>query len=322
MRGALVALASLLWVVTFGCGGSASVAETSVTSSDVGSTGDADISIPDEHRLQPAEVTLLEAGAPEGASPLRFHTEVGDTEAMVMTQNITMAVTMGGQSAPPMAMPAFHTHLRMRTTHVDADGAMRREFEVTDLRVDEGHPLSARLQAELDPLRQLRGWDVIDARGRMVATAYDIPENASPQLRRSLERTQDMMRQLSPPLPEEPVGVGARWRSVSRIEATMSMTQSTIYTLEERDGERIRLRIEVEQTADPQQVASDQPGVRVDLVSLAGTARGVSSLRLNAMAPQYEGTASIRLDMKTQAEGQPEQPFLMEMDLSFRIAPN
>jgi len=218
-------------------------------------------------------------------------------------------------------MPPIQMDFELRTTHIGDDGAMRHESRVIALEVLGEGPLVPRLEQELAPMRDLSGWDVVDPRGRLVASQYDLPANASPELRNSLQRMQDAMRQLMPPLPEEPVGVGAKWRAASDVRSQIAFRQVSTYTLESMEEGRIVLTVQTEQSADPQPMASDQPGVTAELTAFDGEASFRIELTLDQMVPTSDGDVSVELTTRATPQNGAPQEVTMKMATAVKVSP-
>ncbi len=313
--------------LTLACGGSSTqvggddpIEGQSTGSAAPVAVADGELSIPESARLPLTEVELLEPGEGERVA-LRLRSEVGQTETMRLEQVMTMQIQLGEQQGPTVEMPPIRMDMVMETTHVGEDGAMRHSSRLSNLEVLGDGPLVARLEQDLAPLRELTGWDVIDARGRMVAAEYELPGSASPELRNSLQRTQEALRQLMPPLPEEPVGVGARWQAVSDVRSQIAFRQVSTYTLESMEGDRIVLSVQTEQSADPQPMASDQPGVTAELLAFDGEASARIELNLVGLAPTSEGNVAVELTTRATADGQPPQEVTMKMATAVKAAP-
>jgi len=316
----------LALTLLFACGGSAEGTggdsdrtDTSGAATPV-EVAEGEPTIPESARLPLTEVELLEPGEGERVA-LRLRSEVGQTEQMRLEQVMTMQIRVGAQQAPEVEMPPIRMDMVMETTHVGDDGAMRHASRIANLEILGDGPLVARLEQDLAPLAQMTGWDVVDARGRMVAAAYELPADASPELRNSVQRTQDALRQLMPPLPEEPVGVGARWQAVSDVRSQIAFRQVSTYTLESMDGDHIVLSVQTEQSADPQPMASDQPGVTAELLAFEGEASARIQLNLAGLAPTSEGNVAVELTTRATAEGHPPQEVTMKMSTAVKASP-
>lgn len=317
----------LLLLLTLACGGSSGADSSGETTGSDGSGSAAPVAvaegeptIPESARVPLTEVELLDPGEGERVA-LRLTSEVGQREQMRLEQVMTMQIQVGAQQAPRVEMPPIRMDMEMETTHVGDDGAMRHASRITNLEVLGEGPLVPRLEQDLGPLRDMTGWDVVDARGRMVAGEYELPGSASPELRNSLQRTQDALRQLMPPLPEEPVGVGARWQAVSDIRSQIAFRQVSTYTLESMEGKRIVLTVQTEQTGDPQPMASDQPGVTAELLAFEGEASARIELTLDRLAPTSDGNVAVELTTRATAEGHPPQEVTMAMTTAVKASP-
>lgn len=263
-------------------------------------------------------VELVSAGTGE-AQLIRLHPEVGFTQRMSMSMTMRMAIDMG-QPMPAVDMPTSHMVFAVRVANVSEDGLSRRELLLEEVRVDEG-PHHDVMEAELLPLQGLTGVEIVDARGRTLFLSYDIPEGVSDATRASLIRMQDVMKQVQPPFPTEPVAVGARWRVESEIHNQVVMQQVQQYELVEREGDRIVLQVTTTQSAQPQAMEVTQPGVTARLLSLNGDGRGRSELNLAQLVPN--GTADVNVVLRSEItpNGQPTVPMTMETQVHVETAP-
>ena len=116
--------------------------------------------------------------------------------------------------------------------------------------------------------------------------------------------TTDQMKVLSIPLPEEELGVGARWEVYQTlVNSGMTMYQKSEFELVAVDGRKVTLKSKLEQTAPPQAMESPelmQPWARLALdaalrarlskparkrSSPPAAARAKSATRRKAVAP-------------------------------------
>ncbi|MFK7998725.1 MAG: DUF6263 family protein [Polyangiales bacterium] len=264
-------------------------------------------------------VELVSAGTAGEAQLIRLHAEEGYTQRMIMSTTMRMAINMG-TPVPPVEMPASHMVFAVRVTNTNDEGLSRRELLLEEVRVDEG-PHHDIMEAELMPLQGMSGVEIVDARGRTLFLSYDIPEGVSDATRASLIRMQDVMKQVQPPFPIEPVAVGARWRVESEIHNQVVMQQVQEYELVEREGDRIVLQVTTTQSAQPQAMEVPQPGVTARLISLNGEGRGRSEINLAQLAPN--GMADVRVVLRSEItpDGQPTVPMTMETQVHVETAP-
>ena len=92
-------------------------------------------------------------------------------------------------------------------------------------------------------------------------------------------------------LPAEPVGLGARWEGRKELKIYgFEMQQVDRYTLIDKVGDELKLRVEIVQTAPKQTLTFVEEGVEFALRSLSMSADGDVILNLNAL----EGSASVQ----------------------------
>lgn len=171
-----------------------------------------------------ATVELLDPGS-EPRQELRFAVEEGTTQELLMTQVQEQGIDAGGQSQTL----AVATEQRMDVV-VDSvrDDEIATSITFSGGRVLDDPPVDAATRAGLEPvlalLDGLTGTTVTDLRGRVlradVETPTDVPPELGPVVDTMLETVRSQGSQLAVPFPEEPVGVGARWRVTTGFEVS------------------------------------------------------------------------------------------------------
>jgi hypothetical protein len=120
--------------------------------------------------------------------------------------------------------------------------------------------------------------------------------------------------QLSPPLPAEPIGVGAKWKVKRAVEQNgVPAVEEDSYELIARMGDQLRIKLVMTQTATPQEVhaANVPPGTKVRLDALESSGNGEILLDLGKPMPiRQEMKMSSRSLMSVSGGGQRNQ---MEM---------
>ncbi|WP_293819085.1 DUF6263 family protein [uncultured Corynebacterium sp.] len=81
--------------------------------------------------------------------------------------------------------------------------------------------------------------------GRATSRNYTAPDEASATARASVESALNQMNDYPLIFPTEPVGVGAKWTVSNRVDGDISMTQKVTYSLLEREGQTVSLKVEV-----------------------------------------------------------------------------
>ena len=139
----------------------------------------------------------------------------------------------------------------------------------------------------------MKGHAIVTRRGLTKDTEISMPGKVDAQTQQVVQGMEQALRQISAPLPEEPVGVGAKWQLVTYLSQNgVSLKETATYQLEKVDGDRIQLAVQLDQTAPKQKVKSPV-GVTVDLLSLRSKGGGDMSLKLDRIAPM---TSQLTLD--------------------------
>ncbi|MCB9752588.1 MAG: hypothetical protein H6713_21755 [Myxococcales bacterium] len=227
---------------------------------------------------------------------------------------IDMRVTLRGG---PLSLKLPRTRTTMRITMGgEAEGGARHgEVELLDALVLEepGQIATAAraLRQQLPRLKGARGYLLIDARGVVREAEVELPdalagEEASRELRGTIEGLRETLSQLTVPLPDEPIGEGARW-SVSAPRSRkdgISLLHTAICQLRSRRGDELELAFEVVQSAEPQPITApaELAGARVELVSYAAEGTGRMRLELDELFPQWVEMA-LKSELELRAQG-------------------
>jgi hypothetical protein len=266
------------------------------------------------------QVELLSRGE-EPRQALRVRLEEGD----VQRRQLEMAVSMAqvGESGPVQAvpLPLLVFDIETRVGSVDQNLArVHYRYLSADAHPAPGVP-SEVLEATRSAIQGMSG-----VSGSYVLShclyADDLrlssPEGIDDRIDGQLRDLEAGLGLLSDPLPDEAVGLGARWKvSWHRVENALTqpgtggvrLHQSTIYTIEAMDGHRITLRIELSQSAEPQEV--EPPELRnlvVKLVHLESSGQGRMVLDLGAILPIEAHTELSTEQLITVDQGLGDEP--------------
>jgi hypothetical protein len=150
------------------------------------------------------------------------------------------------------------------------------------------------------------GWVEIDDRGNMLAGEFneqtkraDVPV----RLLRMIVNTRETLTRVR--LPEDKVGLGARWETRQEIHAYgFRVSQVNTYTLVDRAGNEVMLNVTVQQFAKPQTIEFPEEGIEISVVSMTAQAEGQIILDLDGLETDASATgkAEDKLLVKT-AEG-------------------
>lgn len=250
----------------------------------------------------PAPTTeLLDPGA-EPRRPLRFAFPAGEVVVHI-SMDLSVLQDVDG-SVSGVDPPAVVQVVRLATTPREGgDAAVT--VTVEDVRLGGGatDEQRAALGDELAALVGLTGTGVIDDRGRVTDFSYASDGAPGGDLAPIVDGFGDQLQALVAPLPEEPVGVGARWRSTTSADVGgAAMPVSTVYELTDLTGDDLSYTSTGDGTArdlplDPARFPGD---ITPHLLEVRSTSRGTGTVSLRSLAASAvvsgETTQSMRFD--------------------------
>lgn len=245
-------------------------------------------SIPEFAQATDPIVTVTEAGKGKKQT-LRFTPKKGLKESMVMNIDMSMEMAMGGQDMPAQDLPTMTMVMDTEINDVTADGTFTYTFEFTkmDVGASETLPPSAveQMKAKLGEMVGMEGHATMTSRGFSRDGDFVLPEGASKDIQDTLDSMTQSMDQMVAPLPEEPVGVGAKWTVQSQVSSNgMKIDQTANYELLAFDGSVLKLKVEIVQAAPVQTVDLGAQG-SFELVRYTGSGAGTTSLDLSKIMP-------------------------------------
>jgi hypothetical protein len=238
-------------------------------------------------------VTLLEAGA-EPRRPLRLRPRIGDVQEIELTVRLEMEQSVDGRVMPSQKAPGMRYTMETTVKAPDDAGDITYAFEFRNAAViDEAgvHPvLVDMMRTALQALEGLRGVGVMTDRGFSKLVRFERPPDMDPGLVEQLEAMERSMGQLVPPLPNEPVGVGAAWKVERSVpHQGMLIRQTDLVNLVAADDDRIEIRTDLRQRADPQKL--EAPGMPpMNLLSLEAKGTTTAVLRPGRLFPETSTT--------------------------------
>ncbi len=231
---------------------------------------------------------------------LRYSYIEGATQAITMDMGMEMRVP-GMPATPPVRMQA---DMEMGPV-ARSGGNFRIPYRYTGMRVAPGSTLPPEavraMNTQLGHLAGVTGSITLDTRGRVLGSSVNTPPTLPPQLAQQLESMSNQVGQMAPPMPEEPVGVGARWSAVSTVRASgVSIQQTATMELVERSGDRVRIRSSIVQrlAGGPQRVPGPA-GVTVRITSIQTT--GTAELRMRMSSLAIRSTGTVESDIRSEA---------------------
>jgi hypothetical protein len=132
------------------------------------------------------------------------------------------------------------------------------------------------MKATFAAVKGLSGKGTTSARGIGKGNNIEIPANAAPEVRQGMEQIKDFVSRASTPLPEEPVGPGAKWEVNMPVKSQgVNLIQTATYILVSVEGDRFRAKETIFQTASRQKIENPgMPGMKLDLTKMEGQGVG------------------------------------------------
>lgn len=272
------------------------------------------------------ELQLVEPGdAPR--YKLRFTPEVGAKQSVVLSMRMNQAITINGATMPSPKMPVQKMTMEFEVTEVEPSGDIHFDYEYTKVEVvadAQTQAMAPMLEAQMKPMEGTTGSVVISDRGYNLKSELSVPEGVSPQIKQAMVGMQDSMDQMCSPLPEEAVGVGARWKLTQNVVANgIAMTQRSTYVVKEISEGHVALDVELKQEAEEQQINPPgvAPNVTLSLKSLNSEGTGKMTIDTQSMIPeQSKVSIESNVEMEIQS-GDQAQPMGMEMQIDVSIRP-
>ena len=248
-------------------------------------------------------IKVVDAGK-DPKQTLRFTATKGLTKTMMMAMDMSMTFTIGG-TPRTQAIPTIQMPLAITVTDVDKNGDIHFDFVLKDPEVvtsDPYDPTASAVKSALAGMAGLSGKAVVTNRGYSKQVEMTVPPGANPQVAQFVDSMKQSIGQMSAPLPEEPVGVGAKWETTTKLEqSNMTMLQIATNRLSSLDGNNITLDIAITQTAPRQKIRKD--GITVDLKRYTATGSAQTTMDLTQVVPSNSKVA-LKSDMLMEASSQ------------------
>jgi hypothetical protein len=253
-------------------------------------------------------VKLLEPGA-DPKSDLSYALTKGTSQKLAMSMDMAMGVKVKGQSAPSMPMPRMTMTFDNAAADRNAAGEFRIESRLTGVSVDpaggQQEQMANALRPQLEAMKGLGMFYWVNPKGRVHDVKMDLPAGMPAAAQQLLGGMSQSFESMVTPLPNEAVGVGARWQVVSRASSGgADLLQAAIYTLKSRTGPRATLEVSMLQLAANDTIHGPQmpAGMSAKVKSFNSTGSGTTQVDLKSVAPEA-GTMTLRASMSLVVQG-------------------
>jgi hypothetical protein len=123
------------------------------------------------------------------------------------------------------------------------------------------------------------------------------------------------------PLPDEAVGVGAKWKGTTKLETSgLVVLQENIVHLKSLNGNRAVVELTFKQSAPKQELAAAglPPGAKVELIAMEGGGSGTMTVDFGTLITDSKVNLKMTVDTKISGAGIP-QPVQTATDTSMKI---
>ena len=253
---------------------------------------------------------------------MRLHPEEGLVDPMVMSMGIEMSMVNGAQRMPKIPVPTTVTEMKAEVTGVKS-GEITVRHSVDAVRVD-AQPdtppeVVEKVKESIEPLVQYRGETRMDDRGTVLGGYAEIPRDLPPMVHNTMQQMTQSLGQMSVPLPEPEMGVGAQWTATEVIEQNgMKLRQVAHYTMLAIEGDHATIEVVLQQSLEDPEVKV--PGMLIGEARVGrfeSKGAGTFELDLDHVIPR---SVSLRIDlsmaMDVSAMGQAQH---VEMDMGMTM---
>ena len=271
-----------------------------------------------------AQVKLIEAGA-EPRKALRLHPSPGDEQKVELTVKLSMATKAGDQASPAMNLPAIKMTLEAKVKSIADNGDIACEMGMGDIGVSDAAGAAPEvveaIKGVFSGIKGLSGSGTVTSRGINQGIEFKAPPGNDPQVSQMMEQMKDFYTQIAIQLPEEAVGVGAKWQ-VSMPITTQGMTieQKAVYEIVAIEGERVTTRSTVTQHAANQRIQNPAlGGMKMDLTQMSGQGTGERTTDLTKLLPVSAAGEMHSETSTAMSMGGQKQVMTMKMDVNLRV---
>jgi len=225
-----------------------------------------------------------------------------------------------------MDLPTMKLTADIGVTDVAANGDITYTVAFTGMTAEAapGAPdaMAGAVQGAAEGIKALKGSVTMSDRGINKSTSLNVDQITDPTTKQLLGSMSSSLESMSMPMPDEAVGVGAKWEVRQAIRnAGAQVFQRVTCELTAVDAQGATIKTSVEQTIPPQSVTNPAlQGATVNVEKGAGTSAGTVTLRFNSLVPTSETSGTTAMAMVVDMGGQ-TQKMSVETKLKISVAP-
>ncbi|HEX2577449.1 MAG TPA: hypothetical protein VHK88_13925, partial [Aquihabitans sp.] len=173
----------------------------------------------------------------------------------------------------------------------------------------------------LQELVGLGGTGRVTPKGAFRSFAYDVPADVDPSVLATLQQFEQQLPALAVPLPDEPIGVGGRWRTTGRTTlAGVTLDQVTTYEVTKLTDTGVAYDVTTTQRAAEQALAGLPEGTTARLVSSDVAGTGSGSLELDALVASATSTLTGTQELELVRGTEPAAALTQQLDVAVTVA--
>ncbi|NJM21695.1 MAG: hypothetical protein HC836_17470 [Richelia sp. RM2_1_2] len=224
---------------------------------------------------------------------LRFTPKVGTKQSINVTLSKDTLMSIGDFKMPRAKLPAYIITLDSTVTKVEPNGDIYYDIAYSNVDIQGDAQTKPELikviSKQIEQLENFTGSAVIDNQGIVKNINYAIPAKVDVNIKFLVEQLSNSLQQLSSPVPQEAVGIGAKWQINSETDINgINLKQTTTYELVNIKDNVATLNVDLQQQEKSSQVI-DYPGLPLDgiltLQSFKGSAKGKATIQLDKVMP-------------------------------------
>ena len=253
-------------------------------------------------------VKLIEAGA-EPRAVLRYHVKPGDKQSAIMTWKLKMDMPMpaaapGGAAPTVPSIPEISIPVDYAVQSIAANGDVTYTATMGEASIaqDTNTPpeVLQQMQTAFAGIKGASSTWVKTSRGASKRLDNKASATTNPQVRQMLDQFSESADIMNVELPEEAVGVGAKWevKNTTKVQ-TATVAQTGTFELASVDGDKLGTKFDVTFDAANKGAAGAQftgtagGTVNVDLSKVVGSS---AKLNMHMEAPMGKGQ-TVKMDI-------------------------
>jgi hypothetical protein len=249
-------------------------------------------------------IRLLDNGQ-RPRTELRYRIAPGTTNASTTTFRVATLATSSDKAAITL-LPGLRLDIVSGPAEATENGV---KFNVDVVKAEAVIPegfdeaLAQELRDGASIANEIGGWAEMDDRGNIVAGELnERTKRAGVPIRllRMILNTRETLTRVH--LPEEKIGLGARWETRKEVIAYgFKVQQVNTYTLVDQVGDEVMLNVTMQQMAKPQTIEFPEEGIEISVETMTAQANGQIILNLAGLESDASanGSAEDRLLVKT-----------------------